>query len=103
MHVLLPYAQIIALIIGAFVPAVTYVLNHYAPWVDEKVKAIVLVVSAAVASGLYQALDGGSIGFNNVTLQLVVTSIVAALTAHHWFWKPSTISASLGGGSNKQA
>lgn len=100
MHVLLPYTQVIALLIGALVPAVTYVLNHYAPWVTEKAKAVALVITAAVAAGLYQALDGGTIGWNNVTLQLVVSAVAAAFAAHHWFWKPSTISTSLGAGSN---
>jgi len=47
------------------------------------------------------ALDTKVFGFNDPTFELVVTSIVAALGAHHWLWKPSGISATFGGGRNK--
>lgn len=100
MHLLIPTTQLIVFAIGALVPIATYILNHFAPWADEKVKGIVTIVVAALSAGLYQALDAGHLGFNNTTLQLVLTAIFAALTAHHLFYKPSTISTALGGGRN---
>jgi hypothetical protein len=96
----LPADQIWTLAIGGLVPLVTYVLNHAAPWTSEAVKAAVLVVASAVAGALYKALANGDIGFNAPTLQYVLTAVVAALVAHHWLWKPSTISTRLGAGSN---
>lgn len=97
-----PTDQVITLVIGGLVPLVTYVLNHYAPWVSEPVKALVLVVVAAVAGGVYQAIEAGQVGFNGTTLQFVFTAVVAALSAHKLLWRPAAISAKLGGGSNRQ-
>lgn len=100
MHLLLSATQIVVFAIGSLVPLVTYVLNHYAPWADEKVKGVVTVVVAAIAAGLYQALDAGHLGFNATTLQLVLTAIVGALAAHNWLYTKSGINLALGGGSN---
>jgi hypothetical protein len=88
------------LFIGALVPLVTYVINHHAPWLDEKAKGVVHVITAAIAGGLYQALSGGGIGFNATTLQLVGTSVISALFAHKLLYAPSGINVALGGGSN---
>jgi len=96
----LPADQIWTLAIGGLVPLVTYVLNHAAPWTSEAVKAAVLVVASAVAGGLYKALANGDVGFNAPTLQYVLTAVIAALAAHHWLWKPSTVSTRLGAGTN---
>ena len=85
---------------GFLVPAVAYVLNHNAPWASEPVKAFVLVIVAAVAGGVVQAIDIGGVGFNHDTLQVVMSSVVAALSAHKLFWHPSEVAARLGGGSN---
>jgi mannitol-specific phosphotransferase system IIBC component len=79
---LLPYTQVYVLVIGSLVPLAAYVINHYAPWVDERIKALVQVVVAAASAGLYQALEVGHIGLNGTTLQLVVTAIIGALGAH---------------------
>lgn len=92
--------QTVALLIGALVPLATYVLNHYAPWADEHIKAVVLVVVSAVASGIYQAVETGGVGLNAGTLQIVGGAVFAALSAHHLLWKPSTIAAKLGAGTN---
>lgn len=99
----LPTKQLWTLIIGAFVPLVTYGLNHVGPWVSEPVKATVLVVAAALAGALYDALATSTFGWNTNTLQFVATAVVAALMAHGLLWKPSGISTRLGGGSNKPA
>lgn len=101
-EVILPATQLAVLAIGLLTPLVGYVLNYLGPWVDERVKGVVQVLVAAIAAGLYQALDAGHLGFNNTTLQLVITAVLAALAAHHWLWKPSGISTTLGGGRNKQ-
>lgn len=92
--------QYVVFAIGLLVPLVGYVLNHYAPWADEKVKTVVQIVVAAVAGGLYQAAEIGHLGFNATTLHYVVPAIIAAGLAHNWFWKPGGINTALGGGSN---
>ena len=98
----LPSKQLWTLMIGALVPLVTYVLNHVGPWVSEPTKAFVLVLVAAIAGGLYTALATSNFGWNSATIQMVLTAVIAALGAHQWLWKPSEISARLGGGSNAQ-
>lgn len=95
--------QTVALLIGALVPLVTYVLNHHAPWASEHVKAVVLVIVSAVASGLYQSAEIGGVGLNAGTLQIVGGAVFAALSAHHLLWKPSGIAPRLGAGTNAPA
>lgn len=97
-----PWQQVWPVVIGALVPLATYALNHVGPWVTEPIKAIVLVVVAAVATALYTALATSVIGFNDATLQLVLTGIISALGAHKLLWHPSGISVRLGGGTNVQ-
>jgi hypothetical protein len=89
-----------ALMIGALVPLVTYVVNHIGPWVSEPVKATVTVLTSAVAGALYTALATTSFGWNSATLQMVLTTVISTLGAHQFLWKPSGISARLGGGTN---
>ena len=96
-------SQLWVLLIGSLVPLATYVLNHYAPWASEPAKALVLVVVTAVAGGLYTALATSTFGLNSQTAQMVLTAVAGALAAHHGLWRPSTVSARLGGGSNAQA
>jgi hypothetical protein len=97
---LVPVPQIWVVVLGAVVPLLTYVLNHFAPWVTEPVKATILVVAAAVVAVIYTAIETSVLGFNDATLQLVVTAIISALGAHLLLWKPSGFSAKLGGGTN---
>lgn len=87
-------------LIGALVPLVTYVLNHFAPWVSEEVKGVVFVLVAAIAGGLYKAVDDGNFGWNAATAEYVVTAIGAALLAHNWLWRPSGINVRMGAGTN---
>lgn len=98
----LPYDQVWVIGIGLLVPLVTYVVNHAAPWMDEKVKVVVLILAAAVAAALYQALDSGDLGFNGKTAEMILSAVVAAGVAHNWFWRPSGINVALGGGRNRQ-
>lgn len=97
----LPWVQLAALLVGFIVPLFTYVLNHYAPWVGEPVKAAVLVVVTAVAGALTDAIVGGNFGFDQQTLQVVITAVIGALGAHKWLYVPSTINTLLGGGRNR--
>lgn len=83
-------------------PLLGYLANHFGPHVDEKTKAVVHVVLAAAAAAVFEAADKGGVGFNAQTAQLVLTSVVAALSAHHLLWKPSQIAAALGAGTNAQ-
>lgn len=88
------------IIISAFVPLVTYVLNRVGPWVTEPAKAFVTVLASAVAGGVYTAAATSSFGWNAATAQMVLTSVAAALAAHHFLWKPSGVSTLLGAGTN---
>lgn len=99
---LLHSTQLWVLLIGAIVPLVGYLANHYGPHVDEKTKAIIHVVLAAVASAVFEQAAKGSVALDATTAQLVLTGVVAALSAHHLLWKPSAIAAALGAGSNAQ-
>jgi len=103
MNLLVGEHQLWTLIIGALVPLVTYVLNYVGPWADEKIKAFVLVLASAAAGGLYTALESPNFGWNTQTRELVLSAVVAALAAHQWLWKPSTVSTALGGGRNANA
>lgn len=94
-------AQLWAAAAGLIAPALTYVINYTAPWTSEKVKALVMVVGAALAGAITQAINSGDVGFNDATYQIALTSVVAAVGAHFGFWKPSTLSQPLGGGRNK--
>lgn len=96
-----PSGQFWVLLIGALVPLATYVINHFAPWASEPVKAAVLVVASAISSALYTALaQPGGLQWNWQTVELVISGVVAALIAHKILWVPSGISTLLGGGSN---
>jgi hypothetical protein len=95
--VLLPNEQLVVLFIGALIPLVGYVLNRYAPWISESVKGVVQVALAAVAGGVYAAIEApGDLGFDNTTFQLILSSVVAALFAHNMLWKPAKVNTKLG-------
>lgn len=90
-----PAVQVWTIVAGSLVTVVTYVLNKYAPWTSQSVKAFVLVITAAVSAGITQSIDGGTVGFNADTLQLVVTAVVAAFGSHLLIWKPSGVQSAL--------
>lgn len=98
----LPSVQFWAMVLGAVSPLVAYVLNHYAPWVSERIKAIVQVGLAAAAAAIYQAISTDGFAFDAEHLQVVGSAIIAALLAHKLLYAPSTISDKLGGGRNVQ-
>lgn len=99
----LPSSQLLVAIVGSLVPLVTYVLNHYAPWISEPAKALFLALVAAAAGALATLVDTGGIAVDWETAQLVGTAVVMAFLSHLGFWRPSGISAWAGGGSNAQA
>ncbi|MDB5280829.1 MAG: hypothetical protein JWR61_5784 [Ferruginibacter sp.] len=96
MNLLLGNTQLWVLVIGSLSPLIGYVLNRVGPWLDESVKLVVQVVVAAVTTSLYTALETNVFGFNNATVQLVVSGIAAAFAAHHWLWKAGKVNTKLG-------
>ena len=98
--VLTPVPQLWVILLGALTPLVTYVINHFAPWVTEPIKATVLAVVAAGVAAAYTAIETSIFGWNDATLQLLLSAVVAAFGAHLLIWKPAEISDKLGGGSN---
>lgn len=101
-HLAFPTQQVVTLAVGALVPLITYALNHFAPWASEQVKAVILVVVSAAAGAIYTAAATSSFGWNNSTLEMVLTAVAGSLAAHNWLWRPSGINLALGGGSNAQ-
>jgi uncharacterized membrane protein YeaQ/YmgE (transglycosylase-associated protein family) len=95
-----PSIQTWALILGAVTPLFTYVLNHLGPWLSEKTKAVVLLVVAGVVGAVYTAIESSTFGWNDSTVQLVLTAILGAFGAHALIYKPSGINSALGGGRN---
>lgn len=102
-RLVLPQTQLIAALVGSIVPALTYLLNHYAPWAGEGVKATVLALVSAAAGALTLLFDAGGIPLTWETVQVVGTAVVLAFLAHKGFWKPSGLSAKLGAGTNRPA
>lgn len=89
-----------ALVLGAITPLFTYVLNHVGPWLDEKTKAVVLLVVSGVVGAVYAAIEAGNFGWNDPTVSAILTAILGAFGAHALIWKPSGINTALGGGRN---
>lgn len=96
----LPTDQLWAFAAGSVIPLMTYAINKWAPYTSEKIKGIMQVLAAAIAGGLTQAITAGGVGFNSITLQFILTAVVAALGAHKALWLPSGISRLFGGGQN---
>lgn len=92
--------QLWAFVAGFLAPAVAYVVNKYMPWISEPVKGVVFVAVAAAAGALTQLIDTGSVGFNDETLQLVLSSVVAAVIAHVRFYTRSGLNVALGAQQN---
>jgi hypothetical protein len=93
----LPEQQFYAFLIGAAVPLIGYVINRHLPTVSQPVKLAVQTALAAIAGVVYQLADSGDLGFNTVTLQIVVTTVIGALLAHRAAYRPANINTRLGG------
>lgn len=96
MDLLLSNTQTWVILIGALVPLGGYVINRFAPWVSEQVKALVQVLLAAVSGALYTALETNSFGWNGTTIELVLSAVAAALFAHNLLYRPGKINSKLG-------
>lgn len=97
----LPTDQLWAFLAASLVTLPTYLFNHYGPQVSEPVKGLVLMVTTAVAAALTQAITAGGVGFNQTTLQFIVTGVVGAFLTHKYVWQTTGISTKLGAGTNK--
>lgn len=94
----LPQTQLIAAIVGALVPVVTYALNNRVfAFVSEPVKATVLVLAAAAGGALTELIADGGIPLDWNTVQIVGTAVVLAFLAHMSFYQPSGVAAKLRG------
>jgi hypothetical protein len=95
-HLILPVSQIWVVVVGLFAPLIGYITNttlwRNAP---EPVKAFVQVLIAAISAAITTAISTSVFGFNNATLQLIVTGVFTALAAHSLLWKPSGVQAHL--------
>lgn len=98
---LLTSTQFYAFLVGAVLQIVTYVINHYAPWTSDTVKSFITVLFAAVAGAVVQLVNDGSLAFDTNTLQVVLTAVAGALSAHAGLWTRNGVAAKLGGGANK--
>lgn len=98
----LPTDQLWTWIAAAVAILPMYLINHYAPWLTDPVKAAASTVFVAVAAGITQAITAGGVGFNQTTLQFIVTALGAAFLAHSVIWKPTGIATRLKAGTNKQ-
>jgi len=100
---LLSRDQTWVVLLGAVTPLLMYVVNHYAPWVSEKAKAVAQVAAAALVGALWQLHTQGSLDFGSAaTLQYALTAVVSALVAHGMLYAPGGINTALKAGSNRQ-
>lgn len=93
-HLTFPPVMVWAAIVGVFTPLAGYVINtkHWKT-APEPVKFGVQIVLAAIGGGVTTAIATNVFGINNATLEIIGTSILAALAAHHWGYSPSGIKA----------
>lgn len=95
-----PSAMVYSALAGSLVPMVTYVFNHYAPWVSEAAKGLVLALVAAAAGALAQLIDVGGLAFDTNTLSVVGVAVLFAFLAHMGFYTRTGVNVKLGGGTN---
>lgn len=91
-----------AAVAGSVVPALTYVINHYAPWLKEPTKALIFALVAAATGAVTSLIDNGDFALDTKHLKIVGVAVFFAFVSHMGFWKPSTLSTKLGGGSNSR-
>ncbi|WP_377271939.1 hypothetical protein [Peterkaempfera sp. SMS 1(5)a] len=84
-------AQMWALIVGAIAPLVIAVINQ--PTWSAPAKAAITAV-ASVLIGLGTAYFAGDFAGKDVVTS-ILTAFVAAITAYHGFFKPSTLAPRL--------
>ena len=88
---------------GSIVPLLMYLVNHYAPWVSEKAKAIAQVSAAALVGVLWQLHSSGGLDLGAAsTWQFILTAVVSALVAHGLLYAPGEINVALKADTNRQ-
>lgn len=97
---ILSQTQLWIVLIGIFSPILSYLLNNkvlrkFWEGLPEPVAGMIHVLVAAVAAGVYAAVETNQFGWNDVSLQYVVTAVVAAFLAHNMGWKPIGVQAVL--------
>lgn len=100
-QLILPTDQLWAIFVAGFVPLVMFVINKYAPWVSEGGKLIAHAIAAAIVAGVVQAITAGDVGFNQVTLQFVLSGVAGAFLSITLAWQKTQIPEKLGAGQNK--
>lgn len=94
--------QLWAFAAALIVPLGTYAINYIAPYTGEKVKGVMHLVIAAGAGAIIELIEQGGVGFDQETLEYVISAIIGALSIHFGFYRPSTINTWAGGGRNVQ-
>jgi hypothetical protein len=99
-HLALPASQIWVILVGLLTPLVGYVTNT-ALWktAPEPVKALVQALVSAAAAAITTAVATSTFGFNDASLQLILTGVIASFGAHAIAWKPSGVAAHLTSGA----
>jgi hypothetical protein len=100
----LDQVQLYSVVIGVFSPIVGYIVNSglvkkVSASIPEPVAAMVHVLIAAVGAAIYQAAVAGHLGFNDETLQVLLSAVVAAFAAHRLIWVPSGVQPRLAAGA----
>jgi hypothetical protein len=95
-HLVLPASQIWVIIVGLLTPLLGYITNtslwNNAP---EPVKALVQALISAIAAAITTAVATSTFGFNDATLQLIITGVIASFGAHAIIWRPAGVAAHL--------
>ena len=97
---ILSQIQMWIVVVGIFSPLVAYVLNSKLlrrVWASlpEPIAGMIHLLVAAVAAGVYEAVETSQFGWNAITEQYVLTAVVAAFVAHGVIWKPVGVQAVL--------
>lgn len=93
---LLSQMQMAMVVVGIFSPILAYVLNNkvirrFWEGLPEPVAGMVHVLAAAVAAGIYESLESSQFGWNDVTLQYMLTAVFVSFLAHGMIWKPVAV------------
>lgn len=77
-----------------------YLVNHFAFWNSEPVKALFVLVYSTIAGAITQLIDAGTISWDSHTLQYVVGTLLFALALHFGLLKPGGVNVLFKAGSN---
>jgi len=96
-HLVLTAAQLWPIVLGAITPLASYVINSKL-WSEapEILKALVQLFVAAVVGAIWAAVATPAFGFNDQTLQLVITTVIANFGSHLLVWERAHVNIKLG-------